>query len=198
MSNYTRFIYAATSTALPSMIRQHLLEISQVFETLNNIEELSGVLIYGNNTFLHCIEGSEEQIDKLQQMSLESPYTKDFLLLKREKIPAKSFRSWNIKYFIRESLLQQFFRDWQHDTFNPYLVQGEMLDELVQLIIKNEEAVNYTFLKQYEKIATEATTRPKRLFSFNYLFVAIVVILVMVLTFFITSYLQHHQLATMP
>lgn len=193
MSNYTRFIYAATSTALPSNIRQHLVEIIQICETLNHIEELSGVLIYGNNTFLHCIEGSDEQVDKLHQMSMESPYTKDFLLLKREKIPTKSFKFWNIKYFIKEPTLQQFFLKWQQDSFNPYVVQGAMLDELIQLIIKGEEAVSYTFLEQYENIASEKTTKSTRRFLLtNYLFATILIILAAILAFFIASYIEHH------
>ena len=193
MPNYTRFIYAATSTALPSTIRQHLIEITQICETLNNIEELSGVLIYGNNTFLHCIEGSEEQINKFHQMSLESPYTRDFLLLKREIIPAKSFNFWNIKYFIRETVLQQFFLDWHQDTFNPYIVQGTMLDEFVQLIIQNQEAVSYTFLEQYESIANERSIRSAKPFSsINYLFLGLFIVLIIVLAFYITSYLEHH------
>lgn len=193
MSNYTRFIYAATSTALPSTIRQHLVEITQICETLNNIEELSGVLIYGNNTFLHCLEGSEQQINKFHQMSLESPYTKDFLLLKREQVATKSFRFWNIKYFIREVALQQFFLARQQDTFNPYMMQGSILDEFVQLIIQNQEAVSYTFLEQYENIASEKTTKFSNSFrAFNYLFIALFFLLLTALAFYVMTYLEHH------
>ncbi|RYY79888.1 MAG: hypothetical protein EOO69_04250 [Moraxellaceae bacterium] len=195
MSNYTRFIYAATSTALPSTIRQHLIEITQICETLNNIEELSGVLIYGNNTFLHCLEGSEEQINKFHQMSLESPYTKDFLLLKRELIAAKAFRFWNIKYFIKEAALQQFLLKWKQDNFNPYNIQGDILDEFVQVIIQNQEAVNYTFLEQYENITAESATKPSgSFFTSNYFFVGISLILILTLVFFMTSYFEHHSL----
>lgn len=195
MSNYTRFIYAATSTALPSTIRQHLIEITQICETLNNIEEISGVLIYGNNSFLHCLEGSEKQINKFHQMSLESSYTKDFLLLKRELITAKAFRFWNIKYFIKEVALQEFLLNWKQDHFNPYNIQGDMLDAFIQVIIQNQEAVNYTFLEQYENITAENTIKTSSSFAVsNYFFVVIFLMLSAALIFFISSYLEHHPL----
>lgn len=194
MPSYKRFIYAATSTASPSTIRQHLIEITKICEELNTIDEISGILVYGNNSFLHWIEGSEKHIKKVHQMSLNSHYSKDFLLLKNEKISKKSFKFWSVAYFVREKRLQEFFTTYQLPEFNPYLLKDDLLEKFMQIILDQQHLEAENFSSKVEPVARmrESNRLWANYFSFNYFFGGLLIILLVTLVFFIIAYLQQH------
>lgn len=195
MSSYKRFIYAATSTASPSTIRQHLIEITKICEDLNTIDEISGILVYGNNSFLHWIEGSEKHIKKVHQISLNSHYSKDFLLLKNEKISKKSFKFWNVTYFVREKRLQEFFSTYQVPEFNPYLLKDDLLEKFMQIILDQQylEGQNLSS-KKVEPVSGQRESNRLWLtyFSFNYFFAGLLIILAVTVIFFIIAYFGEH------
>lgn len=131
----TRFSYASTSTALPSMIKDHLVSITRDAETNNARGEMAGILIYGNNCFFHCIEAPATTIGQIYQDAIANPLDEKFKLLKRETISKRYFTGWEIKYFVREEALQQFFLEhYGENIFDPYRLEGSQLDAFIELV----------------------------------------------------------------
>lgn len=141
---YSRFIYASTSTALPSTIRDHLIAITTMAENLTSQGEMSGMLIYGNNYYLHCIEASDSTVDKVWELAQTSELNIDVQLLKRVIIQPgeRFFNSWTLKYFLREEPFQQFFHLQGWEKFNPYLLQGNFIDEFFHVVAGYEETIS--------------------------------------------------------
>lgn len=183
MPKYVRFVYAACSTAAPANMREHLLDIEKIGSKLNAILEMRGVLIYGSGYFLHYIEGLEDQINEVYDISMQSTYTKDFKLLKREYINKVHFNSWNIKYFIKEEALQKFYQKQGLGSFNPYKLSGDTLDELLYLLRQQDEVITKTFMEQYESLLHEMNHADKtvRSIPFNYIFLALMFIILIIL-----------------
>lgn len=183
MPKYVRFVYAACSTAAPANMREHLLDIEKIGSKLNAMLEMRGVLIYGNGYFLHYIEGLEEQINEIYELSMQSIYTKEFKLLKREYIHKVRFNSWTIKYFLKEETLQKFYKKHALGAFNPYKLSGDTLDELLYLLRQQDEVITKTFMEQYEHLLHEMNhaDKPARSVPFNYIFLGLMFIILIVL-----------------
>lgn len=138
MPHYTRFSYASTSTALPSTIREHLTTIIKDAENNTARGEMAGILIYGNDYFFHCIEAPASYIDSIYQEAIQNPLDTSFKLLRRELISERWFRGWEIKYFLREEPIRQFFSRYQSENFNPYILEGPVLDEFLHLLADSQ------------------------------------------------------------
>ncbi len=106
MPHYTRLSYASTSTALPSMIREHLIHLTKNAEKHTASGEMAGILIYGNDYFFHCIEAPASCIDKIYEDAIQGSFFKDVKLLKRELINERWFSRWDVKYFLKEERLK--------------------------------------------------------------------------------------------
>ncbi len=135
MPHPTRFSYASTSTALPSTIKDHLVSMTRDAESNNALGVMAGILVYGNNNFFHCLEAPAAKIDRVYKEAVSNPLDEQFKLLKRELITERYFTGWEIKYFVREEALQQFFiTHYGQNSFDPYLLEGSQLDEFIALL----------------------------------------------------------------
>ena len=135
MPRPTRFSYARSSTALPSTIKNHLVSLTRDAESNNARGIMAGILVYGNDNFFQCIEAPASTIERVYQEAVANPLDKKFKLLKRELITERYFNGWEIKYFVREVALQQFFLNhYGQNSFDPYLLEGEELDEFIALL----------------------------------------------------------------
>ncbi len=141
---YSRFIYASTSTALPSTIRDDLITIRTMAETLASQGEMFGVLVYGNNYYLHCIEAPDVTVDKIWEIAQQSELNVDVQLLSREVIKPQErfFNSWTLKYFLKEEPMQRFFHGQNWQKFDPYLLQGDYIDDFFKVLAGYEETIS--------------------------------------------------------
>ncbi len=137
MPHPTRFSYASTSTALPSTIKDHLVSITRNAETNTARGEMAGILIYGNKCFFHCIEAPASTINRIYNEAVQNPLDQRFELLKRELISERYFKGWEIKYFVREKALQEFFLEhYGKHEFDPYVLEGNRLDAFIKLLAR--------------------------------------------------------------
>lgn len=162
---YSRFIYASTSTALPSTIRDDLMTITTMAETLTGQGEMSGVLIYGNNYYLHCIEAPDSTVDQIWALAQQSELNSDVQLLMRLVIQPQErfFNSWTLKYFLKEPPLQQFFQAQGWEKFNPYLLQGHFIAEFFKILTGYEETISPIHAQHVAQVRAQNAGKPSRL-----------------------------------
>ena len=190
MPQPTRFSYASTSNALPSTIRDHLKRITKNAEVNNARGEMAGVLVYGNNFFFQCLEAPASTIDKVYRDAVFNPLDEQFKLLKRETISKYYFTGWEIKYFVREEALQQFFvKHYGQNGFDPYLLEASQLDEFIALLAGL--APQRFAVKAHRAEVSELSHSAGRLGSVYYLagFMLIAALIILGLIFGLTQYL---------
>ncbi len=190
MPQPTRFSYASISNALPSTIRDHLESITRNAESSNARGEMAGVLVYGNNFFFHCLEAPASTIDKVYQGAVSNPLDEQFKLLKREAISKYYFTGWEIKYFIREEALQQFFHQhYDQANFNPYLLDGEQLDEFIEILAgsKYQDLAAQSYAIDHIRLSSSAGRLSGKRYVIG--FMIVVVLLVLTIIFGIDHYL---------
>jgi hypothetical protein len=65
----------------------------------NNTEQgVSGLLLYGNGTFLQTIEGEPEVVDPLYARIFDDPRHADIELLYRKEIPERQYSEWSMGF----------------------------------------------------------------------------------------------------
>lgn len=135
MPNYTRLMYACTTNALPCTIKKHFLQIIQ--DLLLRIEqvEITGVLVCGNDYIFHCIEVPTESIERIQQAVAKNTYSHAFKLLHCEPVSQRYFQSWDVKYFMQDHAIEQFFIKHDWEKFNPYILHGELLQQFMPFVV---------------------------------------------------------------
>lgn len=89
-------IYA--SAAVRKLPPEELAEILAVARERNSAEEISGLLVYHDGSFLQVLEGPEERVDALVAKIKKDPRHHKFKLLLRDRIAGKEFEEWNMGF----------------------------------------------------------------------------------------------------
>jgi hypothetical protein len=64
----------------------------------NRAKNVTGMLLYGNGTFLQAIEGEEETIDGLVEIIKSDPRHERFQLLHRKQIEHREYADWSMGF----------------------------------------------------------------------------------------------------
>jgi len=96
----------------------------------NNAEQgITGMLLYGNGTFLQTVEGEEPVIDPLVEKILHDERHEDVRLLSRRTISQRQYADWNMGYAeVTDSELEglEGLKDFRAENFTfDYLVGHE-------------------------------------------------------------------------
>jgi len=75
-----------------------LLTLLSVCHRNNTARGLTGMLLYGNGTFLQCIEGEEAAVDQLMQTLAADPRHTDIQTVRRESITTRLYRDWSMGF----------------------------------------------------------------------------------------------------
>lgn len=180
MPHYTRLSYASASTALPSTIREHLITLTKDADKHTASGEMAGILIYGNDYFFHCIEAPASCIDKIYEDAIQGTFFKDVKLLKRELINERWFSRWEIKYFLKEERLKQLFLKYQLSEFNPYRLEGALLDECHTLLSEYGKMIPGNHLQHFDNHSQDKEASAKQQLETYYhalAFIAFIVLL---------------------
>lgn len=138
MTRLVRLTYASTIASKPAMIRKDLTDLVEITRTYSINHHIHGISYYGNNCFLQCLEGQKNQIDDLYQKILNDQRYANKIVLAYQDIQCQSFKSWNMKYVMQDTNVQYFFNRHYCDRFNPYVLNEELVDELISMLIPLE------------------------------------------------------------
>lgn len=80
------------------MTSEALLELLLECRKNNRAKNVTGMLLYGNGTFLQAIEGDEETIDGLVEVIKSDPRHERFQLLHRKPIEHREYADWSMGF----------------------------------------------------------------------------------------------------
>lgn len=89
------YISRITSTGLsnPSTLN----DISEVAIERNKVDNITGILCYGNGYFFQCVEGSEQALTNLKNRLLVDDRHKELEILDFSEIATRRFASWSLR-----------------------------------------------------------------------------------------------------
>lgn len=106
----------------------------------NELHKIYGALYFGNNYFVQCLEGTEEDIkDLFYNRIVKDPRHKNCEILSYEIIDSYLFSSWHMKYANVHNDLIEFFIKNHHDGFNPYLLEPDTIPAFIELLRQHED-----------------------------------------------------------
>ena len=110
------------SSAVEPFTTQELLGLLQACREGNASKGVTGMLLYGNGTFLQVLEGEEKVIDGLIERIRKDPRHTDLHILHRHPIERRQYSDWSMGFKrISDRELQgvEGLRDFSEKDFNP-------------------------------------------------------------------------------
>lgn len=119
-----RLIYASQ---IPVALNKKDIEAILVSSRANNEpNNVSGSLIYSNNYFLQCLEGSRINVNQLYHKILLDKRHHDPTILKYEEISKREFDKWTMGYIPPAKISGELVIKFSGErAFNPYSMSGE-------------------------------------------------------------------------
>jgi len=121
------------SSATEPMSTQDLLPLLQGCREQNAGSGVTGMLLYGNATFLQVLEGEEAVVDALLETIRRDPRHTDLQVLYRKTIERREYSDWSMGFkrvADKELLKVPGLRDFSEQDFNPaYLTQHRAVVE---------------------------------------------------------------------
>jgi hypothetical protein len=103
-------------------------ELARILEsaTRNNPEHnITGMLAFGDDHFLQCLEGSREHVNRLYAKIANDPRHSSIVLLDYEEIKEREFADWSMRMVMLTEKNAQFIRRYSVGTrFNPFEMSG--------------------------------------------------------------------------
>lgn len=90
-----RLVYV--STARPGLDYEELTGILRAAVDQNASRGITGMLVYGNGTFLQVLEGSRSAINRLYNAIVRDPRHTDCEVMEVVNIASRSFSEWSMK-----------------------------------------------------------------------------------------------------
>jgi len=123
------YISRITSTGLSSP--STLNDISETAVERNQIDNVTGILCYGNGYFLQCVEGSEQALTNLKNRLLVDDRHKELKILDFSEITKRRFAGWSLRsitlerWMTKEPELKQLMPfkpyEWDSDEWQKFL-----------------------------------------------------------------------------
>ena len=116
------------SSATENLDWEDVRDLAKIAADKNKVNNITGCLIYGNNSFIQILEGKSNAINSLYLEIAQDTRHKDVRLLDYSKISAKSFSSWSMGCVLAnaqnevKNVAQEYFRS---DTIYPYDLSPE-------------------------------------------------------------------------
>ena len=134
-----QLIYLSHITATGLSNSSTLNDISEVANKLNKIDDITGILCYGNGYFFQCVEGTEQALTNLKNRLLVDDRHKDLKIFDFSAIDERRFEGWSLRsitlerWMVNEPRLKSFmpFRpdSWEPDEWQQFL---DILQEYYQ------------------------------------------------------------------
>jgi hypothetical protein len=122
--NLVRLIYASTfkSSTVDSS------ELSRIHKTASEVNakyDITGILVFGDDYFLQCIEGEREAVNQLYANIMADSRHSRSVLLEYAEVHARDFDEWSMKLVMLTSEKSKTIRRFSAKAgFNPYEMSG--------------------------------------------------------------------------
>lgn len=134
--NLVRFIYASRFCD-KKFDSQELAKINKTSQLNNKESEITGALVFGEDYFLQCLEGSREAVNKTFQRILLDPRHESILIMGMTDIVSREFSEWEMKYIFLTEKNSQAIREFSTSAqFNPFCMPYNRVLELLKALSK--------------------------------------------------------------
>ena len=126
-----QLIYLSHITATGLSNSSTLNDIAEVANKLNKIDNITGILCYGNGYFFQCVEGTEQALTNLKNRLLVDDRHKDLKIFDFSAIDERRFEGWSLRsitlerWMVNEPRLKTFmpFRpdSWEPNEWQQFL-----------------------------------------------------------------------------
>ena len=126
-----RLIYANTFKS-KTVDASELSRIHEKAKTANLSLDIAGMLVFGNDFFLQCLEGGREAVNSLYSKIASDPRHERSLLLEYSELTEKDFDQWSMKLVLLTPEKMKFLRKFSAtSTFDPYKMRGKSGHQLM-------------------------------------------------------------------
>lgn len=146
MPELCQFVYLSHITATALSSASTLNDIAEGANKLNKIDNITGILCYGNGYFFQYVEGSEQALTNLKNRLLLDDRHKDLKILDFSAIDERHFKGWSLRsitlerWMVNEPKLKAFMPfkpdnwktgEWQQflDILQGYYEAREVTDD---------------------------------------------------------------------
>ena len=126
-----QLVYLSQITATGLSNSSTLNDIAEVANKLNKIDDITGILCYGNGYFFQCVEGTEQALTNLKNRLLVDDRHKDLKIFDFSAIDERRFEGWSLRsitlerWMVNEPRLKSFmpFRpdSWEPNEWQQFL-----------------------------------------------------------------------------
>ena len=144
MTDLCQLVYISriTSTGLSSP--STLNDISETAVERNQLDDITGILCYGNGYFLQCVEGSEQALTNLKNRLLVDDRHKEIKILDFSEITERRFASWSLRSITLERWMTKEPELKQLMPFKPYEWSADEWQQFLDILQGYYEEQNRT------------------------------------------------------
>lgn len=100
-----QFIYISRITSTGLSGASTLNDIAEISIINNKINDITGILCYGNGYFFQYVEGTEQSLTNLKNQLLMDDRHKDLQILEFSDIKKRRFQNWSLRSIVLEQWL---------------------------------------------------------------------------------------------
>lgn len=108
------------SSAIRLMTHDNLLDILTVSRRNNTAKQLTGMLLYGEGTFVQVLEGEPEVISQTYNIIEKDPRHRNLIVITSGELEKRNFPDWSMGFkTINHDILKEFegFKDIRDEKF---------------------------------------------------------------------------------
>ena len=125
-----RLIYVSTFKASTDVTE--LAKIHERARESNSKYDLTGMLVFGNDYFLQCLEGGREPVNRLYANILSDQRHEKVTLLDYTELHERDFGKWSMKLVLITPEKELFLRRFSITShFDPYQLSGQSARQLM-------------------------------------------------------------------
>lgn len=138
MPDLIQLVYVSRSTYVPTsasnIINPHIAEILSRARSFNKKNGLFGVLYFGDNYYLQCLEGESATVLALYSKLMKDPRHQDLVIISNQAIDSISFSQWNMKHVPLVPQLKQLLLSHGYENFEPHYFNEELTQRVLVLL----------------------------------------------------------------
>ncbi len=129
--NIVQLVYS--SRLAPNTNPSEIAKIHKTSVENNENAALTGALLFGEDCFLQCLEGSRETVSRLYSVIANDPRHVDCELLLVRDVTQRSFSKWDMKLILlTDQNRKELMRFSASANFQPHLMSGDSAIRLLE------------------------------------------------------------------
>lgn len=166
MQSCERVVFISTISAELSDMAETIQQFRDTGIANHVRHEVTGLLLYSEHYIFHCFESRHGEMDRLKHEVLVYPYHHNQQLIYDKTNVESRFNSWSMVYVLTETHIQDFISKHRWSKFNPYLLEGELLDEFMEVIYSDSDMQQTEFIHPGEEL-NKSRQRPHQKFPYQ-------------------------------